>query len=119
MRKKVQDSIKRKLIRKMNELLEELKGAGDDDISDVESENVIGDIVDRANSVYEMQIYDKLTEKERINLQEISDALKRIEGGVYGKCIVCGKAIEERRLVAIPEAKMCIICKSAAEKRKV
>lgn len=119
MRKKVQDSIKRKLIRKMNELFEELEGAADDDISDVESENVIGDIVDRANSVYEMQIYDKLTEKERINLQEISDALKRIEEGVYGKCIVCGKAIEERRLVAIPEAKMCIICKSAAEKRKV
>jgi DnaK suppressor protein len=118
MRKKVQDSIKRKLIRKMNELLEELESTGDDDISDIESENVIGDIVDRANSVYEMQIYDKLTEKERTNLQEISEALKRIEEGVYGRCVVCGKAIEEKRLVAIPEAKMCITCKSAAEKRK-
>ena len=118
MRKKVQDSIKKKLVRKMNELLEELEGGGKDDISEVESDSVIGDIVDRANSVYEMQIYDKLTEKERINLQEISDALKRIDEGVYGKCIACGKAIEEKRLVAIPEAKMCIACKSAAEKRR-
>ena len=118
MRKKVQDSIQKKLIRKMNELLEELEGEGKDDISEVESDSVIGDIVDRANSIYEMQIYDKLTEKERINLQEISDALTRIEEGVYGKCIVCKKAIEEKRLIAIPEAKMCITCKSAAEKRK-
>jgi DnaK suppressor protein len=118
MRKKVLDSIKKKLIRKMNELLEELENAGEDEISEVESENVIGDIVDRANSVYEMQIYDKLTEKERGKLKEISEALKRIEEGVYGKCVSCGKSIEEKRLIAIPEAKMCIVCKSAEEKKK-
>jgi len=118
MRKKVLDSIKKKLIRKMDELLEELENEDKDDISEVESDSVIGDIVDRANSIYEMQIYDKLTEKERINLQEIGEALKRIDEGVYGKCIVCGKSIEEKRLVAIPEAKMCITCKSATEKRK-
>jgi DnaK suppressor protein len=118
MRKKVLDSIKKKLIRKMNELLEELEDTGEDEISEVESENVIGDIVDRANSVYEMQINDKLTEKERGKLKEIGEALKRIEEGVYGKCVSCGKSIEEKRLMAIPEAKMCIVCKSAEEKRK-
>ena len=118
MRKKVLDSIKKKLIRKMNDLLRELEDSGEDEISEVESENVIGDIVDRANSVYEMQIYDKLTEKEREKLQEISEALKRIDEGVYGRCITCGMLIEEKRLMAIPEAKMCIVCKSAEEKRK-
>jgi len=118
MRKKVLDSIKKKLIRKMNDLLRELEDSGEDEISEVESENVIGDIVDRANSVYEMQIYDKLNEKEREKLQEISEALKRIDEGVYGRCITCGKLIEEKRLMAIPEAKMCIVCKSAEEKRK-
>ncbi|NIQ18272.1 MAG: hypothetical protein GTN43_05690, partial [Candidatus Aenigmarchaeota archaeon] len=74
--------------------------------------------MDKANSIYEMQIYDKLTEKEQLKLQEISNALKRIEEGVYGKCVVCGKSIEEKRLIAIPEAKKCIVCKSAEEKRK-
>jgi RNA polymerase-binding protein DksA len=118
MRTKVLESIKKKLARKMNELLEELEEHGEDDISDVESENVIGDIVDKANSIYEMQIYDKLNEKERMKLQEINDALKRIEEGVYGRCVVCGKPIEEKRLMAIPEAKMCIVCKSADEKRR-
>jgi len=118
MRTKVLESIKKKLIRKMNELLEDLEGAGEEDISDMESENVIGDIVDKANSIYEMQIYDKLSEKERDKLREISEALKRIDEGVYGKCVVCGKSIDEKRLVAIPEAKKCIVCKSAEEKRK-
>jgi DnaK suppressor protein len=118
MRTKVLESIKKKLITKMNELIETFEGEQEDEISDVESENVIGDIVDKANSIYEMQIYDKLTEKEQIKLQEISNALKRIEEGVYGKCVVCGKSIEEKRLIAIPEAKKCIVCKSAEEKRK-
>jgi RNA polymerase-binding protein DksA len=118
MRTKVLESIKKKLVRKMNELLEELEETEDDEISEVESENVIGDIVDRANSIYEMQIYDKLTEKERIKLQEIGEALKRIDEGVYGKCVQCGRTIDEKRLVAIPEAKKCIVCKSAEEKRR-
>ena len=118
MKKRVLESVSKKLIKKMNEILETIDRTEGNDVSEQESENIIGDIVDRANSVYEMQIYDKLTEKEQEKLQEISEALKRIEEGVYGKCVVCGKNIEEKRLLAIPEAKMCIDCKSAQERRK-
>ncbi len=118
MKKRVLESVSKKLIKKMNEILETIDRTEENDVSEQESENIIGDIVDRANSVYEMQIYDKLTEKEQEKLQEISEALKRIEEGVYGKCVVCGKNIEEKRLLAIPEAKMCIDCKSAQERRK-
>jgi DnaK suppressor protein len=118
MRTKVLESIKKKLVRKMNEILEDLEDTGDDEVSYIESDNVIGDIVDKANSIYEMQIYDKLSEKEREKLHEISEALKRIDEGVYGKCVACGNTIDEKRLMAIPEAKKCIICKSAEEKRK-
>lgn len=119
MRKKVLDSIRRKLINKMNDLLELFEKEELDDIADTESENVIGDIVDRANSVYEMHIYDRLSENEQKKLEEIKDALKRIDEGVYGKCMSCGKPIEEKRLVAIPEAKMCIDCKMKHERRGV
>jgi RNA polymerase-binding transcription factor DksA len=108
MRTKVLESIKKKLVRKMNEILEDLEDTGDDEVSYIESDNVIGDIVDKANSIYEMQIYDKLSEKEQEKLDE----------GVYGKCVTCGKKIDEKRLMAIPEAKKCITCKSAEEKRK-
>jgi DnaK suppressor protein len=118
MRKKVLDSIKRKLIHKMNDLLELFEKDELDEIAETESENVIGDIVDRANSVYEMQIYNRLSENEQSKLEEIKDALKRIDEGIYGKCVSCGKPIEEKRLVAIPEAKMCINCKMKHERKR-
>ncbi len=119
MKKRVMETIKRKLVHSMNEILETIDREMDNEVAQIESDSVIGDIVDKANSILEMQIYDKLTEKEQEKLQEISDALKRIEEGVYGKCVVCGKPIEEKRLLAIPEAKMCIVCKSAQEKKKL
>lgn len=119
MRQKVLDSIKRKLILKMNDLLELFEKEELDEVADTESENVIGDIVDRANSVYEMQIYDRLTENEQKKLEEVKEALMRIDEGVYGKCVSCGQNIEEKRLVAIPEAKMCIDCKLKHERRRV
>ena len=36
------------------------------------------------------------------------EALKRIEENSYGKCSVCGKNIEEKRLDANPFAETCI-----------
>lgn len=40
-------------------------------------------------------------------LAEITNALARIEEGVYGTCRVCGNAIEEDRLSAHPAAATC------------
>ncbi len=38
---------------------------------------------------------------------EVKDALGKIEEGTYGKCSVCGNAIEEDRLNANPAATTC------------
>ncbi len=37
-------------------------------------------------------------------LQEVNDALKRIEDGTYGRCVVCGEPIPAARLEAMPWA---------------
>ncbi len=42
-----------------------------------------------------------------IRLNEIKDALKRVGDGSYGKCSVCGKLINEKRLEANPAATTC------------
>jgi RNA polymerase-binding protein DksA len=44
------------------------------------------------------------------NLQEIIEALERIENGTYGKCENCNKEISIERLRANPSAKTCIEC---------
>jgi DnaK suppressor protein len=118
MDKKTMKIIENRLMEKKNEILATIEREEIEEIADMESENVIGDIVDTANSAYESQLVEKLTENEQKKLHEINEALKRIEEGVYGRCVVCGKQIEDKRLIAIPEAKKCIECKMREEKRK-
>ena len=119
MNKKLLSQVEKRLREKKEEILSVIEKKNKGDVAEVESENVIGDIVDTANTALEQQIFEKLTENEQKKLHEINEALKRIEEGVYGKCVVCGKTIEEKRLLAIPEAKKCIACKSAEEKKRM
>lgn len=46
------------------------------------------------------------------SLQDVDDALKRIEKGAYGKCRYCGHDIGEKRLLARPVSGACIECKN-------
>lgn len=41
-------------------------------------------------------------------LQQVRDALGRIENHQYGKCIVDGESIEEKRLEALPWTPYCL-----------
>jgi DnaK suppressor protein len=41
-------------------------------------------------------------------LTEVQDALRRIEAGTWGKCIVCGCPIEPARLEAVPWSSRCL-----------
>jgi len=43
-------------------------------------------------------------------LQDIMDALKRMENGTYGICDNCKKEIDVERLKANPAARTCISC---------
>ena len=49
-------------------------------------------------------------------LEEIDEALQRLEAGGYGSCETCGEAIPEARLEAIPYARLCIKCKEELER---
>lgn len=48
----------------------------------------------------------------------IDDALDRIKDGSFGVCIGCQKTIGAARLEAVPQARLCIECKSAEEERR-
>jgi len=45
-------------------------------------------------------------------LMDIEDALKRIDGGTYGKCIRCGEDLSQEMLEASPESGLCKACKT-------
>jgi DnaK suppressor protein len=48
--------------------------------------------------------------RERQMLDEIELALGRIHEGLYGTCEECGDDIPERRLRALPWARLCVPC---------
>lgn len=45
-----------------------------------------------------------------IKLLDIDKALEKIAKGKYGFCEKCGAAIDEKRLEAAPESRLCIKC---------
>lgn len=48
-------------------------------------------------------------------VEEIDEALARIEDGTYGQCPRCGKPLDEQRLKAVPTAKYDAECQAAIE----
>ena len=67
-----------------------------------------GDVGDA--SVADEAASENFTEAELDNsvLQQVRDALRRIEDGTYGRCLVDGAPIEAARLDAVPWAAYCI-----------
>lgn len=75
-------------------------------------------MADQGTDNFDREFALNLVSSEQDVLYEIDDALQRIELGTYGVCEGCAKAIEKPRLAALPFAKLCIRCKSEAEKGK-
>ena len=50
-------------------------------------------------------------------VQVLRHALARFEDGSYGMCEECGQAIGVSRLLARPEARLCIACQTRAERK--
>ena len=60
----------------------------------------------------------KLGDRESTAVAEIDQALMRMKEGSYGLCVRCGKAIEERRLEAVPTARYDAACQTEIENAK-
>ncbi len=57
----------------------------------------------------------KLGERESQMVADIDQALMRLDEGSYGLCVRCGKAIDERRLEAVPTARYDAACQATIE----
>ncbi len=59
---------------------------------------------------------ERLNEAERLELRRIEAALARIDEGRWGECAECGRAIEARRLEALPWAIRCAGCAESKDR---
>lgn len=72
-------------------------------------QDLMGEIDDNdaADRFEDFEERSSMTHALQSRLSDIDAALASIEEGTYGKCVVCGKAIESDRLAANPAAKTC------------
>ncbi|MFO8014962.1 MAG: TraR/DksA family transcriptional regulator [Phycisphaerae bacterium] len=73
------------------------------------------DMADVGSDNYEQEFTLSLIETEQATLQEIDEALERIENKTFGKCEGCEQPIPKARLKVRPHAKYCIECKRRQE----
>jgi RNA polymerase-binding transcription factor DksA len=60
-----------------------------------------------ADKMEELEENEAILEQLEPQLNEVREALKRIEAGTFGKCEVSGENIEKDRLEANPSARTC------------
>ncbi|MFP4013915.1 MAG: TraR/DksA family transcriptional regulator [Chitinispirillaceae bacterium] len=108
---------KQKVLEEMGELQQSnLKQS----ISDSAGENSrysyhLGDV---ASLSYGREFSMGLAERQQKYLEQIDDALQRIEEGTYGICKVTGELINVERLEEVPVAKYSVKGKEIMERRK-
>jgi DnaK suppressor protein len=73
---------------------------------------------DTASLAYGREFSMGLAERQQKYLEQIDEALQRIEEGNYGICLVTGDAIPVERLEEVPVAKYSVRGKEILEKRK-
>lgn len=105
------ETLKKILIQKRDDLLR-VVGHKKHGLPDTE----IGDEIDVALQTVEKEILFELTNNEKIMLDSIEAALRKIEKGKYGLCENCNKLIAFRRLKVIPWVRYCIRCQMSVEK---
>ena len=68
-----------------------------------------------ASETYEQELSIEILGKVQVELQQIEEALARIDTRAYGVCEDCGGTIPKTRLEALPAARFCIACQSRTE----
>jgi DnaK suppressor protein len=74
------------------------------------------DTYDLASEERDREINFILSDRERVKIKQIDDALLRLEDGSYGVCESCGLEVAEERLEAMPFTRLCRDCQQDMER---
>jgi DnaK suppressor protein len=110
------EKFRQRLLAKRKELLSGVRGANVKSLESTGEE--IQDIADQASSAYTKEFLLSIGDTERRLLKQVDDALHKIRQETFGLCEACGETIGERRLDALPFARLCITCQEEEERAK-
>lgn len=117
--------MKKELLKKLEESLEKGKAQLEQELESFatkdatiennwDAKHVNREDTDMEEKADQVQEYDNLLSLEHtleLKLKDVNAALEKIKKGEdFGICEKCKKEIEEKRLMACPEARLCIKC---------
>ena len=70
---------------------------------------------DLATISHDKDLLYNLHEGGFARLRFIQEAMKALDRGQYGECVGCGNDINEKRLLAVPWATLCLRCQEETE----
>jgi DnaK suppressor protein len=94
--------------------LEELSQKSAEGMAKVEN---CADEVEYATRMAEHSLHVVLRERESAQVNQIRQALKRLDSPDFGVCEECGEDIGLARLKAQPTSRLCVECQAALESR--
>ena len=117
MRERRREALQQMLLRKRQEILKEIEGSLGQSLTEDQQRRLESarDVGDQALIDLDRELGISLMEMRNRRRQAIDEALTRLSEGTYGICADCGIEISERRLEAVPFAKLCVECQSREE----
>ena len=116
-RERRQEVLHKILIGKRQEIIREIEESLGQSLTEDQQRRLESarDVGDQALMDLERELGISLMEMRNRRRQSIDEALTRLHEGTYGICAECGVEISEKRLQAVPFAKLCVECQSRAE----
>jgi DnaK suppressor protein len=110
-------TLKKILIEKREALIQEIKQQLGQSVTDEQARRLEAamDSGDQALVDFEREMGISLQEMRTRERKLIDEALDSLEQGTYGECADCGEEISEKRLHALPFARLCVECQSKNE----
>jgi len=103
-------AIKTKLLDKQQELSNRLQ------VTQATEGHEVKEGLDSNAQLWEVsEVRDGLDDEAAGELNQVNEALARLDAGEYGSCKSCGNSIGEVRLEALPYATLCIDCAEESE----
>ena len=73
---------------------------------------------EEATESFELEKRLALEKQTKEHLAEVEHALRKFEEGTYGRCDNCGQSIDPARLEVLPQANLCMNCKTKDAKSR-
>src|SRR5262249_59412406 len=78
--------------------------------------DMASDQADDAAGMSDAERNQAFLRNSQVLLDQVNQALLRLDAGTYGICVRCGKEINPRRLEALPYVTLCVDCQAAVER---